>query len=82
MKLLYLPNHLPANRVAFATVRNFRTAVERNRAKRIGREAYRAIKDELKSGFDLILILRPGTFGIQERIRQILALASQARLKR
>ncbi len=82
LKLLYAPNRLSSNRVAVATVRGFRTAVERNRSKRVGREAYRAVKDQLKDGFDLILVLRPGACSTQERIRQILLLASQARLKR
>lgn len=82
LKLLYSPNHLSSNRVAFATIRGFRTAVERNRAKRVCREAYRAVKEQLKDGFDLVLVLRPGPSRTQERTRQILLLAAQARLKR
>jgi ribonuclease P protein component len=82
LKLLYTPNQLEWNRAAFATVRGFRTAVQRNRAKRVCREAYRAVKSRLKSGFDLVFVIRPDHHRLEDRIRQILSLSDQAGLTR
>jgi len=50
---------LPYNRICFALSRGFKTAVSRNRAKRLSREAYRLIKYRLKSGYDFILLVYP-----------------------
>ena len=58
-KLFLLPNNLPCNRICFTFSRNYGSAVERNRAKRLGKEAYRNLKPELQSGFDLIFFIHP-----------------------
>jgi len=58
-KLLVLKNDLPRNRICFTFSRGFGTAVERNRARRLGREAYRNLKPSLKCGYDLILLVYP-----------------------
>ena len=54
-----LENELSRNRICFTFSRGFGNAVERNRAKRLGREAYRNLKPRLRSGFDLILQVYP-----------------------
>jgi len=56
-KLFVLKNNLPRSRICFTFSRGFGTAVKRNRAKRLGREAYRNLKSRLRCGYDLILLL-------------------------
>ena len=58
-KLFVLKNKLPHNRICFTFPRGFGTAVERNRAKRFGREAYRNLKPRIRRGYDLILLVYP-----------------------
>jgi ribonuclease P protein component len=58
-KLFVLKNDLPRNRICFTFSRSFGTAVERNRARRLGREAYRNLKPRLRCGYDLILLVYP-----------------------
>jgi len=62
---------LPYNRICFSFFkvpkrssasggnRGLWNAVSRNRAKRLGREAFRLMKDRLSGGFDLILLVSP-----------------------
>jgi ribonuclease P protein component len=58
-KLFVLENDLPHNRVCFTFSRGFGNAVARNRAKRLGREAFRLMKPRLSCGYDLILLVHP-----------------------
>jgi len=58
-KLFVLKNELARNRICFTFSRGFGTAVERNRARRLGREAYRNLKPRLRCGYDLILLVYP-----------------------
>lgn len=51
-----LPNYLTINRLGIRIPKGAGTAVERNRAKRLIREAYRRIQPELKPGHDLVII--------------------------
>jgi ribonuclease P protein component len=64
-RLFYLDNGLPYNRIVFTFARKFGNAVERNRARRLGREAYRLLRGGVRTGYDLALLLypaaRPGT---------------------
>jgi ribonuclease P protein component len=60
-KLFVLKNELPHNRICFTFSRGFGTAVERNRARRLGREAYRNLKPRLRCGYDLILLVYPAS---------------------
>ena len=59
-KLFVLKNSLPRNRICFTFSRGFGNAVERNRARRLGREAYRRLRPRLAAGFDLILLVYSG----------------------
>ncbi|MDR0455380.1 MAG: ribonuclease P protein component [Treponema sp.] len=58
-KLFVLKNNLCRSRICFTFSRGFGTAVERNRARRLGREAYRHLKPRLRCGYDLILLVYP-----------------------
>jgi ribonuclease P protein component len=59
-KLFVLKNGLTFSRVCFTFSRGFGNAVERNRARRLGREVYRHLRSRLAAGFDLILLVYPG----------------------
>ena len=82
IKLLYIENNLEWNRIAVCPVSRFEDAVSRNREKRLCREAYRRLKHQLKTGYDLAFILYPGEYGILERYRQLDALFQRVGLKR
>jgi ribonuclease P protein component len=56
-KLFVLKNGLEYNRICFTFPRKFGNAVERNRARRLGREAYRLIRPRLRTGFDMTLLV-------------------------
>ena len=58
--LVVQANGMPRTQVGVAAGRTVGTAVHRNRAKRLLREALRALIPNLASGHDLILIARPG----------------------
>jgi ribonuclease P protein component len=60
-KLFVLQNNLTFNRICFTFSRGFGNAVERNRARRLGREAYRLLRPRLPGGYDLILLVFPET---------------------
>jgi len=50
---------LPGNRICFTFSRGYGNAVFRNRSRRLGREAFRLIKNRLICGFDFILQVFP-----------------------
>ena len=81
-KLFVLKNELPVNRICFTFSRGFGTAVERNRARRLGREAYRTLKSRLRCGHDLILLVYPdaGQPSFEERMGQLQYLFARAGL--
>ena len=72
-----MANDLPINRIAVSFVRKYGNAVQRNRARRLGREAYRLMKDQLKSGFDLILLMYPARVNEAGADRGSLAASSE-----
>jgi ribonuclease P protein component len=54
-----MKNGLSGNRLAVTFARKFGNAVKRNRARRVSREAYRLLKNRLKTGFDLVALVYP-----------------------
>jgi ribonuclease P protein component len=79
-KLFRLENGLAYNRIAFTFARKFGNAVERNRCRRISREAYRLIRNRLKNGSDLVLLVYPGKDSLTDRTAQLEILFSRAGL--
>lgn len=85
-KLFMLKNDLPCNRICFTFSRNYGTAVERNRAKRLGREAYRSLKPRLsekarlEGGYDLIFLAYPDDLHHADRAGQLRHLLSRGGL--
>ena len=59
VKLFTLRNGLQYNRIAFTFSRKFGNAVKRNRSRRLGREAYRLLRDGLVQGNDMAMLLFP-----------------------
>jgi ribonuclease P protein component len=51
-------NDLPYNRLGLSVSRKFGGAVQRNRMRRLFREAYRLTRHDLPTGLDLVLIPR------------------------
>ncbi len=80
LKLLYIENHYPVNRIAVCTAKGFKMAVARNREKRICREAYRLLKNEIKPGYDLVVVIYPGAYMFIERFQQLQSLLKRAGL--
>ncbi len=73
------PPHL---RVGVTAGRTVGTAVYRNRAKRLLREAMRPLLPNIASGLDLILIARPGLVSatLEETRQALLALLQRAQI--
>ena len=53
-----MPNGLSFNRLGAGSTRRVGNAVERNRQKRLVREAYRLIKHELQTAYDIVVVPR------------------------
>jgi ribonuclease P protein component len=79
-KLFVLPNGLEYNRIAFTFSRKFGTAVERNRSRRLSREAYRLLRAQFSPGFDMVLLVQPGQDVFSVRVSQMRELFSRAGL--
>ena len=79
-KLLVLRNGLSYNRIAFTFSRKFGNAVERNHSRRLSREVYRLLRNELQKGYDLVLLVYPGRDTFSVRMDQLRDLFSRAGL--
>lgn len=58
-RLFFLRRDTNGKRIAFTFAHKFGNAVERNRARRLGREAYRHLRSKIKGGYDLVLLVYP-----------------------
>ncbi|NLY38643.1 MAG: ribonuclease P protein component [Firmicutes bacterium] len=56
--LYYHVNRLNYNRIGFSISKKIGKSVVRNRIKRIYREAFRSMRENLKKGFDFVLVAR------------------------
>lgn len=59
----FIPNKTPFNRLGISVSKKIGGAVERNRAKRIIRAAYRECELKLPIGYDVIFVARAGING-------------------
>ena len=83
--ILYcLANALEHNRLGFSIgSKNTRKATSRNRIRRLFKEVYRRLKDKLKSGFDIVIVVRKdisATLSYDAATAAFLKLAKEARL--
>ena len=80
--LIVQPHEQPRIKVGVAAGRTVGTAVHRNRAKRLLREAMRALLPRIVSNLDLILIARPGlvTATLEETHQALLSLLQRAKI--
>jgi ribonuclease P protein component len=58
-KLFFLLKEGTERRIAFTFSRKFGNAVARNRARRLGREAYRHLRSGIRDGCDMALLVYP-----------------------
>jgi ribonuclease P protein component len=79
-KLFILNGDLPYSRIVFTFPRKYGNAVERNRARRVGREAYRHLRGNVKPGYDMVLLVYPGRDFFAARMEQLGLLFSKAGL--
>ena len=80
--LIVQSNNQPRVKVGVAAGRTVGTAVYRNRAKRLLREAMRTLIPSITSGLDLILIARPGLVSatLEDTHRALLNLLQRAQI--
>jgi ribonuclease P protein component len=81
LKLLFRGNDREYNRILITVQRGSKSAVSRNRKKRILREIYRNYKNSMKQGFDLVFILKNDEFSFDEMYADFTQLIEQARLR-
>ncbi|MCQ2613119.1 MAG: ribonuclease P protein component [Treponemataceae bacterium] len=81
-KLFFMQNGKDFNRIAFALPRGYGNAVERNKAKRLSREAYRLFKTHLNTGYDMVFLVYPGNDSFPSRCEAFRQLCLKAGLVR
>ncbi|RKX89171.1 MAG: ribonuclease P protein component [Spirochaetes bacterium] len=77
-KLVARKNGFERNRFAVTLVRKFGNAVQRNYARRVLKEIYRNTKQDLPTGYDIIVVLYSGDYGYHEREQQFTKLVRRA----
>ncbi|PJF40640.1 MAG: ribonuclease P protein component [Chloroflexi bacterium] len=63
MVLLVAPNRLPFNRFGIITSRRVGKAVQRNRVRRLLREALRRLMIDMPSGYDIVVVAKSALVG-------------------
>jgi ribonuclease P protein component len=69
-KFFFLRKEGTERRIVFTFPRKFGNAVKRNRARRLGREAYRHLRSRIKGGYDMALLVYPPASGLPGDDRQ------------
>lgn len=78
MTLLSVPNQLGIARLAVAVSKRHGNAVQRNRIKRLCREAFRLLRPQLPAGFDYVILPKAGAdFSIERLGESIMALSAR-----
>lgn len=83
--LFILPNELNVTRAGFSVgKRKVKLATQRNRIRRILKEAYRRHKDKIYQGFDIVFLIKEaeGVANFHEAEKEILSLFRKARILR
>jgi len=80
VKLFVLENALKRNRIAFTFARKYGNAVARNRSRRLSREVFRHLRCELRTGYDMALLVYPGKDVFSVRLEQMRELFARAGL--
>ncbi|AEH40874.1 ribonuclease P protein component [Treponema paraluiscuniculi Cuniculi A] len=78
--LFVLPNGCTCSRFLATFRRGYGKAVARNRARRLSKEAYRALKSSLVPGFDLVLLVSVVEDSLAAYQRLLCVLCDRARL--
>ena len=79
-RLFFKESNLDITRILITVVHGYGTAVERNHARRVGKEIFRVLNPSIVPGYDLIVLFYPGKDGFEKRKRQIVRLFIEAGL--
>lgn len=77
-KLVARRNGLETGRFAVTLVRKYGNAVQRNYARRVLKEIYRNTKQDLPTGYDIIVVLYSGDYNYNDREQQFTKLIRRA----
>ncbi len=80
IRLIYRANGLENSRVLITLRKKFGTAVERNRARRLVKEAYRHLKDGIPNRYDIGFVLYEKGLTYTETVQLVLTLLKRAGL--
>ena len=78
LRMAHRPNGSDVTRMAVVVSRGCGGAVKRNREKRITREAWRSLKDQVAPGHDVVFVVHRFGAGLEERRLLIAKLIDRA----
>ncbi|NIZ46901.1 ribonuclease P protein component [Entomospira nematocerorum] len=80
MKIIYSKQYLEQVRFAVSVGKKYGNAVERNRAKRVLREAYYTVCESIPHGYDLVMIVYEKDISFLTRCTQLTALLKKIKI--